>query len=303
MKKKPKSENHGILLGTVIIIVVMVIVFGAVFAWMYSMDMLFLPDFIEQLVGFEDDEDELPWDLGALSEIVKNGKSEQGDEITFDITYENLRAALLSKESEPGVFLSAVIKYYDGETPYSRNVTYSRDGDKFRVQLYAIQPQESTDAPVIEALKIADEKSLYIYDYSSDKSTMIPRNESIVPENEAGIPSVDSLLSLISEFPEADVTDSSDEDLTSYDAQSANIKDTVIKLVRSETGNVYYVSFTDTSLDITEEYYVSLDYRMIISATTKQSGKIVYSYETKSFSADPAIYTQASLYNFSESAE
>ncbi len=300
MKKKPKSENHGILLGTVIIIVVMIIVFGAVFAWMYSMDMLFLPDFVEQLIGSKDDEDELPWDLGALSEIVKSGKNEQGEEISFDVTYESLREALLSEKPEDGAFITAVIQFYDGESPVSQNVTYARDGERFRVQLYEIMPQESTEAPAIKSLTIADEKTVYFHDYSSGMSTTLPRNNSFAPENEAGIPSVDYLLDIVAQFPEYDVSDTSGEPQETDDTR---ITDTAIKLLQTEDGNVYYVSYADSELDITEEYYVSLDHRMIISANTKQGGKTVYSYKTKSFSADPAIYTQASLYTFSESTD
>ena len=141
--------------------------------------------------------------------------------------------------------------------------------------------------------KIADEKTVYLLDYPSGTSTLIPRNDNIVPENEAGIPSVDYLLSVVSEFPKTETA----EGTASY------ITDTVIKLLQTDSENVYYVSYTDTEHDTTEEYYISLEYRMIISATTKQGGKTVYSYKTKSFSADPAIYTQDSLYSFSESAD
>ncbi len=300
MIKKPKNENHSILLGTVIIIVAMIIVFGGVFAWMYSRDMLFLPEFVEQILGLGKDDNELPWDLGALSEVLRNGKDEQGNTVAFDVTYENLREALLSEEPEKGVFLTAVMQFFDGDTPVWQNVTYSRDGERFRVQLYEIMPQENTESPEIKSLTIADEKTVYILDYPSGKSTVIPRNNSIVPENEAGIPSVDYLLSVVSEFPQ-NVTDEPAEKPAEMGA--SGITDTAIKLLQTEDGKVYYVSYTDTEHDITEEYYISLEYRMIISATTKQGGKTVYSYKTKSFSADPAIYTQASLYSFSESAD
>ena len=293
MKKKPKNENHNILLGTVIIIVAMIIIFGAVFAWMYSRDMLFLPEFVEQILGLNKDDDEMPWDLGALSEVLKNGKDEQGNTHTFDVTYENLREALLSEEPEKGVFMTAVIQFFDGDTPVSQNVTYARDGERFRVQLYDIMQQENAESPAIKTLTIADEKTVYLLDYPSGTSTLIPRNDNIVPENEAGIPSVDYLLSVVSEFPKTETA----EGTASY------ITDTVIKLLQTDSENVYYVSYTDTEHDTTEEYYISLEYRMIISATTKQGGKTVYSYKTKSFSADPAIYTQDSLYSFSESAD
>ncbi len=300
MKNKPKNENHSILLGTVIIIVAMIVVFGAVFAWMYSRDMLFLPGFVEQILGLDKDDDDMPWDLGALSEVLKNGKDEQGNAITFDVTYENLREALLSEEPESGIFMTSVMQFYDGDTPVWQNVTYARDGERFRVQLYEIMPQENMESPAIKTLTIADEKTVYILDYASEESTLMPRNDRIVPENEAGIPSVGYLLSIVAEFPETqadETSDSSSENSESY------ITDTVIKLLETENGKVYYVSYTDTEHDITEEYYISLEYRMIISATTKQGGKTVYSYKTKSFSADPAIYTQDSLYSFSESAD
>ncbi len=300
MKNKPKNENHNIALGTAIIIIVLVIVFGAAFVWMYSMDMLFLPDFIEQMLGIGDDGAELPWDLGALSEIVKNGKDAEGEALTFDVTYENLLTALLSAEREEGVHLTAEMQYFIDDESYSRKLTYTHDEDRFRIELFEILPSSSTAEPLRETLKIGDQSSLYVLDCSSGESRVISRDSDIAPENEAGIPSVDALLDVVKTFPNAEFSESDSE----ADSEGiVNITDSVIKLVRTESENVYYISYTYSDLDLTEEYYVSLMHRMIISATAKQSGKTVYSYNTTSFSADPDVYGQDELYDFSESAE
>lgn len=300
MKNKPMNENHNIALGTTIIIIVLVIVFGAAFVWMYSTDMLFLPDFVEQMLGIGDDDDELPWDLGALSEIVKNGKDAEGEALTFEVTYENLLTALLSAEREEGVHLTAEIEYFVDDAPYSRKLIYSRDKNRFRVELFETLPSSSTAESIRDTLKIGDENSLYVLDCESGESRVISRDGNIVPENEAGIPSVDALLDVVKTFPSADLGEYVDE---ADSTEVINITDTVIKLVRTESENVYYISYTYSDLDLTEEYYVSLMHRMIISATAKQGGKTVYSYNTTSFSADPDEYGRDELYDFSEPAE
>lgn len=300
MKNKPMNENHNIALGTTIIIIVLVIVFSTVFGWMYSMDMLFLPDFFEQVFGIGDDSDELPWDLGALSEIVKNGKDSEGEALTFEVTYENLLAALLLAEREEGVRLTGEIEYFVDDASYSRKLIYSRDENRFRVELFETLPSSSTAEPISETLKIGDENSLYVLDCESGEYRVIARDGNTVPENEAGIPSVDALLDVVKTFPGAELGESADE---ADSADAIKITDTVIKLVRTESENVYYISYTYPDLDLTEEYYVSLLHRMIISATAKQSGKTVYSYNTTSFSADPDEYGRDELYDFSESAE
>lgn len=300
MKKKLNDDSRGVAVGTAIIIVVMVIVFGTVFYWMWSMDMLFLPSFVEEWIGLDDDSDELPWDLGTLSALVKSGKDADGETVTFDITYENLRSALLAEEPCEGIYLSAKVNYYADGEPSTRRIVYYRDGERFRVELYPIERADEMTAPGLETLKVADSDTLFVYDRASGESRLLARDGKISSESEAGIPSVNALLEAVAAFPENDTT-IADENADSDTAETGNITDTVIKLVRTDEGNVYYIAYTYADLALREEYYVSLDYRMIISMVSRQNGTAIYSYTMTSFSVDPEDYTDNSLYEMSES--
>ncbi len=292
MKKAKSDSTHNIALGTLIIIVVMVIVFSAVFYWMWSMDMLFLPSFIEDMFGIGDEGDEPVWDLGALSNLVKDGKDEAGESVVLDITYENLRDAFLAKEQEPGIYITADIKYFANGEEFVRRIVYSRDGERFRIEQHYVTPKNSSTFSEIEILKISDGNVLYTLDYSSGESNSIPLTSSVSPENEAGIPDIDALIAAVGSF-------SSPED-TSASENSNVVADTELKLLRTEKGNVYYISYTYSDIDLTEEYYVSLDERIIIYANTEQGGKSVYSYEVLGFSTDVKSYSDDSLYTVSK---
>ncbi len=293
MKKKINDGTGNIARGTAIIIIAMVIVFGAVFAWMYSMDMLFLPSFVEDLIGKNDDE--LSWDLGALSELVKSGKDESGESVTFDVSYENLRTALLESEREDGIYISADIKYFAGTDAYIRRVIYYRDGERFRVELYDTAPQSAVSVPTLQTTKISDGKKICFIDNKSGESGILPYDASILPENEAGIPSVDELLLALAEFPESEGAPSSDNPI--------GVRNTTLKLVRTELGNVYYVAFTYGDIGLVEEYYVSLEHRAVISMTSTENGKTVYSYAVNSISDDADVYTSDGLYDISKASE
>lgn len=292
MKKNNKLNGgtHNIALGTAIIIIALVVLFCGVFYWMWSMDMLFLPSFVEDLLGIGDD-DELPWDLGALSALVKEGKDENGRDVTFEVTYENLRGALLSKAPENGVAVVSKLTYYSGDTASSRNIAYYRDGSRFRVEQYKIGAGDKMDESTLEGLKIASDEELYVLDCVSGRANTIARDIRISPENEAGIPSVEDLLSVVDQFPSTE---------NGAISENSNITDTQLTLVRTEDGNVYYIAFTYADIGIREEYFVSLEHRMVISCSTTQDGKPVYSYEAVTFSNSSESYSDDSLYTFSK---
>lgn len=301
MKKQLEKESRSVALGTAIIVIAMVIVFGAVFAWMYSMDLLFLPDFAKDIFGISDDDGDVRWDLGALSEIVKSERDEGGEVVTFDVTYENLRAAFLSEEAPEGLYLSADVSYYaDGEAS-TRRIRYYRDGDRFRTETYAIG-----DSEMLETLKIANSEHVTVIDRTTGESRTIPRTAGIYPENEAGIPSVDTLLSAIEAFPEmtGDVSDTADTAPAGSDAaETSHVTDCELRMVRTDSGNVYYIAYTYKDLGLREEYYVSLDYRIIISANTTLAGKPVYSYKTVRIATEPEVWSEDTLYTMMEPSE
>ena len=280
MENKFEKESRSAALGTVIIVIAMVIIFGAVFAWMYSMDLLFLPDFVENILGFSDRGKD-GGDLGALSEIVKNGKSGDYSEFTFDASYENLRDAFLREPASEGIYICADIGYYkDGEAS-ERRIRFWKNGDMFRSETYAIGDQDK-----LETLKIGDAEYLTVIDRQTSEFARIPRGNDILPEFEAGLPSVTSLISDVEAFP------------ARYgDEENGYISDCSIKMVRNGDANVYLVNFTYSDIGISEEYYVSLEHGTIISCVTKKDGVPVYSYDVVRISEDPEVWDDDILYS------
>lgn len=283
MKNKLKGEGANVTLGTAIIVIVMVIVFGATFVWMHSVDLLFLPDFIENILGLDKSDKEELWDMSELSEIVRNGKKGDTELVTFEVTSDNLRAALLHEEPADGIYLSAEVSHYSNGVPSVRKIRYYRDGVRFRAELYM-----TGDSNVPELLKIANEDSITITDRTTGESNTIPRGVDIAPENEAMIPSVADLMAALEAFPTG---------------EGNNLSDCVIKLVETDNGNLYYVSFKYGDIGITEEYFVSLDYKVVISMRTYIGDKPIYSFDIVNVSVDERVYGEDSLYAVSESAE
>ena len=298
MKNKLKREAGNAAIGTAIIIIVMIIVTSAVFVWMYSVDLLFLPDFVEDILRLDRDSGEVVWDLGELSEIVRNGKNENGETVVFEDSYENLRAALLSEPAADGIYLSADVSHYSDGIPTVRRIRYYRDGERFRCEIYA-----PGDEDVLETLKIADSDSITVYDKASGEYSKLARGQGIDPENEAMIPSVADLMSAVSAFPEHEGAVWSDSTDTPDETGGDMLSDCSVKLVRDGDETLYYVTFVYNDLGIQEEYYVSLNYRVIISAATFKSGERIYSYDIVRASLEPEVYGDDALYTLSESAE
>ncbi len=286
MKNKFKGEGANVRLGTTIIVIVMVIVFGATFVWMHSVDLLFLPDFVENILGLDEADKEEMWDMSELSRIVRSGKNDDTRIVTFDATPENLRVALLHEEPADGLYLSAEVTHYSDGVPSVRKISYYRDGVRFRTELYV-----TGDSSTPELLKIANEDSITVIDRATGESSTIARGVDIESENEAMIPSVSDLMAAL----EASANESSSE--------PNNVSNCTVKLVETENGNLYYVSFTYADLGITEEYYVSLDYKIIVSLRTYMGNTPIYSYDVVGLSLDEDVYGEDSLYRVSEATE
>jgi len=124
------------------------------------------------------------------------------------------------------------------------------------------------------------------------------------------VPSVDELIARVKAFPdeqvaelETDAETSAETDIAeqslSDDGELPEVIDCDIKLLRTENGNVYYITYTYTEQGLKEEYYISLDYRVIIFMQSSMDGKPVYVYEVKSVSHDPDRYAPPALYKVS----
>ncbi len=279
-KRRDEDGAQSVALGTIIIVIVLVLVFGAAFRYMYSLDILFLGDFMGGFLGLDDKNNETPFDVGELYEIVKVGKDSAKEGIILDISYENMLDALLTEKDSEGVYLKARINYYDNSEASGHYITYHRFGEKFRIEAFADSKETSP-----KTLKVCDSVAISFTDFTANKTVTYKKADDISPENEAGIPTVDGLLQILEQFPNTDILSESSAD------------DCILKMINTEKGNVYYVAFTNTETGLCEEYYVVPEYLTIISSLTSTiDGDIIYSYEVTDFSTDPKYYSDYSLY-------
>lgn len=311
-------EDRSRVVGTVLILCVLFVVFAGVLFWMYSVRLLEIPRPLAGLLGIGtgvgDPENGLDT---SLSGVVRNGRPDDVEGVGFEFNYENLRDALIS-EPEPQGFRQTVRISYGGD---ESKVVICRFGDKYRVEKYKDPEKDMTEVVIF------DDFSVYHLDTSSGESRSVPRNDSITPESEAGLPSVAVLTSIIREFsvPESDETTSetssepsgsvdeplentpeseivstqnSEEPLTSLELDDpfSRYGDVEIKLVRSDAGNVYFVAYSDKILGTREEYYISLVHNLIISQTVKYGENLLYSCETVDFSTDISDFGEIELY-------
>lgn len=303
MKKKIREDGtQSVALGTAIIVIVMIIFFGSVFGIMYSKNMLFLPSFIEDIFGLNKKSNEVPWDLDSLTEIIKSGKDENPETIVLDVSYDSLVKALLTEKEAEGLYLNSRITYYSDSAPVSHNVEFYRYGEQFRAEIYS---KDNLGEP--STLKISDGNKLKFTDTVLNESVTIALAQDINGENEAGIPSVETVIDAVKVFPKNENISSQTsnkfdnvplpEVLPDSDNSTA-ISNCTLKLVRLGNDNVYYVAFTNNDTMIREEYYILLEYRTIIFSTTKTlEGEYLYSYEVTKFSTDSKDYSDESLYS------
>lgn len=289
MKKRERDEYaRSTAIGTLIIVLIAVLLFAGVFYWMYSVKLLWLPESLKKLFGFgaNDSDDTLPWDNSELAGAVRSGKSTGDIELFFDVNYETLRAALLGEPEPEGIYQNLRVRYYDGGEAVPHRVIFVRDGDRFRIERYADDMMMN-----LCELIVADDKTLYYRDMSTGELRGLPRAADISPESEAGLPTIDDLLSVVGEaFGETSASEPSEE---------SRYADCELMLLRTDAGNVYYVAYNDTLLGLREEYYISLDNRVILNHNTYSGERLVYSCETLSFSTDRSVYGNNDKYKIS----
>lgn len=85
-------RENSVAVGTAIIAVVLILLFGGLLYWMYSVRLLILPDSIAEIIGIgqQHDTNDTSIDLEELDGAVRNRASTQRVMVDFDIDYESL---------------------------------------------------------------------------------------------------------------------------------------------------------------------------------------------------------------------
>ena len=93
--------------------IVLILLFGGLLYWMYSVRLLILPDSIAEIIGIgqQHDTNDTSIDLEELDGAVRNHASTQRVMVDFDIDYESLREAFLLEPEPDGVFVEMKYTY------------------------------------------------------------------------------------------------------------------------------------------------------------------------------------------------
>lgn len=331
-------RENSVAVGTAIVAVVLILLFGGLLYWMYSVRLLILPDSIAEIIGIEQrDTNDAAIDLDELDGAVRNHASTQRVMVDFDINYESLREAFLLEPEPEGVFVEMKYAYrgnvpvnnfdsnddiatYSGIMPVSSNsgsIRFYRHGSSFRVSDFDI-------SGALTKVIIGDSSTTYYRDQASGEFRSIPRSEGITPENEAGLPSIDSLFEIVAQFPtgenvgeetsSSDVTTSfddlpvidtteSDDSLPDFTVESSapeaasRYENCELCLLKTDFGSVYFITFDDTLLGTHEEYYVSLEGRVVLRQLTTSGDTVLFSCTAVRYSLDPDDFSSESLYS------
>ncbi len=277
--RTPEDKRRTV--GTALILLVIAVIFGAIFVFMYSVGLMVLPQWLANFFGLSNpgEDEATPWDTGELYSMLREGEPESDENlVSFELDYENIRLALLSEPEPLGSFREAKISYYSDGEASSHSVRLYTRGEEFRVERY-----EGTTSSRRTMLAVADADAVTVVDGSSGDRRTLARAEGISAEEEAGFPSVEGLLAKVAEFPSEEGGDSRYEDCE-------------LKMLEQDGTNVYFVAFTDTKFDLREEYFMSLEHRVIISQRTLADDELVYSFETVAFSVEQSRYGDERLY-------
>ena len=309
-------RENSVAAGTAIIAVVLILLFGGLLYWMYSVRLLILPDSIAEIIGIgqQHDTNDTSIDLEELDGAFRNRASTQRVMVDFDIDYESVNSSDVNNDSAS---VSGILPINSS----SGSIRFYRNGSSFRISDFDIS---GTLTKVI----IGDSSTTYYRDQASGEFRSIPRSPGITPESEAGLPSIDSLFEIVAQFPTiengGDVTSESDEttvfdDFPEIDTSSSdNISPDITRensepalaadsggryencelcLLKTDFGSVYFIAFDDTFLGTHEEYYVSLEGRVVLRQLTTIGDTVLFSCTAVRYSLDPNDFSSESLYS------
>lgn len=261
-------EDRARFVGTALILFLLLVMFCGMLFWMYSVKLLTIPAGLAGLLGIDQDDrdSETSFDAGGLAGMISSERPEDGKMLSFSTDYANLRQAILDEPAVDGYRQEFAVSYSQSAVP--TDIVLIRSGDKARVEVWQ-------DAGTRSKLMIFD-GTVYLLDDDTGESRSIPRAENVSPESMAGVPSVAKLLEEIEKYlpaveetveTDAETTvESDDEPLAPLMMQNSEneIGECVIELRSTDAGNVYYVGFSDPDAGTREEYYLSLEYNVVL---------------------------------------
>lgn len=230
-------------IGTTIIAIVLLIIFGGLLFGMYSVRLIVLPESISQLLGLGQahTDDETSDLVDELDGAVRGQAPNEVVEVVFEVDLETLLQAFLDEPRPEGVYIEAEFAYHEtnsgilstqspqsqseSEAERQQKETFSaafepvigasarfvRDGNRFRAEIF--------ESGKTKLLMIGDGTTVFFRDNVTGESRSLPQSGDFSPENEIGFPSVDALFDVIYSFETDIFSDNNTSDSTELESQ------------------------------------------------------------------------------------
>ena len=258
---KIKREKFRAMLATGILVAAAAVIFVLVIIGLNRIDMIRLPATIEKLLGKA--ETEAPAvDAGSDEQRIYASLSGYPTEsedyaLQYDVDPDELLGLLGTTVPQSAYYTEEQITLTDGDKSLVRTVKLSRDGGRYRAEIYE-------GGAVVVRIVCDGEKIRYTdyvtYSGAVSKDYLVSDDFSL--EAQLGLPSLDDILS---------------------DKNTADMK---VTLLRTKDENLYCVEYSYSDLPQREIIYVSLKYGLIVSSETYYGDISVYRLTTSFFKTE-----------------
>lgn len=264
-----KREKRNFRTATVLLIVIAVLFFAVLVFVLYKVNVLELPDFIEELISTQTPEQ--PFVAQIDEERVFDALIDIGsDNYDAGMEYDTiLTYGIDSFDDEQFTELISQSPYYEeyslvlkvtvyGEMQQTTNTNYIwRSGEKYRIDTYRGGKHIRSVVCDGEKVAITDYVTYSDTPYTdaygnSDVTRIYPISDIFTLETQAGIPSPKDFIS------------------------DSNIENLSVSLVRQANNNLICVSYDRTDMPQKETLYISPEYGLIVNAESRFNGILTY---------------------------
>lgn len=252
-----RRERMKNIAGTVILVIAAAIVFALIFFGLYKIKLIKLPDSLDRLLGGEQTE----------APVVPDGSDAEGNRIfasltgeptpsgdyviDYEVTADGLLEILDGLTPVPAYYAEQEIELTGGVSTLTRSLKLKRDGDKYTADI-------RENGQLTETM-ICDGENILCTDYSASAVSGTRKygvSDDFSLESLLGLP-------LLREALTAD-----------------NVTELEVALLRADSDNYYYVTYTYSDVPQREVIYVSVKYGLIVTAETYYNDVIVYRLTT-----------------------
>lgn len=264
IKKRPAKKQGGFF-GMLAATLLIAVAFGAIIYGMYYLNIMNIFEVFDKNTNQTDNLPESP-DIDNLLEQYEKPEYR----LIYSVTPEELLTVIASLSVPDAYTLSAETVDFGGESRVTK-LTAEKKGEKFNIA------RTSYDADGAERLSesiVCDGETITVKNNNDLKSMVYSVNDRFDFESYCRIPSLAELTALCSRLTEAE-----NDDGTKCE----------VSLVTSESGSFYKVVVEYDLPEQKDEYYLSLDTGILMSAFTYVGDKLVYRFIISDFAITDAL--------------